>query len=525
MTLPASPAERVFQPSPQQQDVYTFITDGQGNAFVVAVAGAGKTTTIINGIGLMRGDVGFTAYNSKIAAEISGKLKKMGTFDAEKPWLPIQINGGDTRASAGTFHSFGNKAWRGAHPKVKLDEKAKWDQILHDMPAMYHEFIVKLVGLAKDRALGVNNWLGNFGDPADVREWYKIINHYNLMESFEEGMKVEDAVALCQQALQRSIDMAHELIDFSDMIYMPIYANVGMKPWLQFDWLLVDEAQDTNPARRALAKKLLKRGGRVIFVGDPCQAIYGFTGADNDSVQQIIRDFRCTTLPLTVTYRCPKAVVKASQTYVKHIEAHESAPEGVVESIPTLDNFTLHMGKLRQEDAILCRKTKPLVELAYQLIRRKIACHVEGKEIGKGLIKLATKWKSAKNVDTYLDKLSAWSMERYTKMMAKGQETQAEAVLDRLETMKVICEGKHKMTEVVAAIEELFKDSDDEQVKTLTLSTIHKSKGREWHHVYFYGFREWCPSPYAKQDWEKEQEKNLIYVAFTRAQEKLVLVG
>lgn len=511
-----------FQASPQQQNVFTFVTDGKGNAFVTAVAGAGKTTTLLHAIERMSGSVAFVAYNKKIAVEIETKLKAKGTFDAAKPWLPVQM--GTCTAQAGTFHSFGNKAWRSVHPKVQLDERAKWDAILSDMDPAYHEFVQKLTMLAKDKAVGVNNWLGQFGDADDVKVWYAIVQHHSMMEMLEEGQNIQTAVKLAQQALKRSVEMANELIDFADMIYMPILKLPALKPWLRFDWLLVDEAQDTNPARRALAKLMLNRGGRVIFVGDPCQAIYGFTGADADSTQQIIRDFKCQELPLTVTYRCPKAVVKASQAYVSHIQAHESAPEGEVKAMSEED-FEAMLKSLRPNDAVLCRKTKPLVSLAYKCIRAKVPCHVEGRDIGRGLIKLAQKWKSIKRVDTYLEKLEAWSLERYTKFMAKKEETQAEAVLDKLETMKVICEGKQTMEQVVADIEALFADTEAGQETNLTLSTVHKSKGREWHHVYVLGFRAYMPSPYAKQAWEVEQERNLIYVAFTRAQSRLVLVG
>lgn len=512
-----------FQPSPQQQTVFKFVTDGQGNAFVVAVAGAGKTTTILHAVERMTGTVAFVAYNKKIADEISAKLKARGTFDASKPWLPIAV--GQAQAQAGTFHSFGFKIWRKMNPKVELNEKAKWDAILEGVDKIWHEFIVKLVGLAKDKALGVNNpRVGQYGDAADVREWYKVIQHHNLMEMLEEGMKVEDGVNLCQAALAKGIDLASELIDYADMIYMPILKCQNVPGYLTFDWILVDEAQDTNPARRALARLMKRRGTRYVFVGDPCQAIYGFTGADADSVQQIIRDFHCIELPLTVTYRCPKSVVKAAQAYVSHIQAHESAPEGVVTGFDR-NTFDASYASLRPDDAILCRNTKPLVEMAYKLIRAKVACHVEGRDIGTGLIKLATKWKKFKTVGPYLDKLEEWSEARAKKFMDKGQETQAEAVMDKFETMKVLCEGKQTMDQVVAAINELFQDTEQGEVTNLTLSTVHKSKGREWHNVFVLGFAEYMPSKYAKQDWEREQERNLIYVAFTRAQEKLVLVG
>ena len=66
------------------------------------------------------------------------------------------------------------------------------------------------------------------------------------------------------------------------------------------------------------------------FVGDRHQAIYGFTGADSDSLDLIAAAVSAKQLPLTTTFRCPKAVVTYAQQYVNHIQAAETAPEGVV---------------------------------------------------------------------------------------------------------------------------------------------------------------------------------------------------
>ena len=71
-----------------------------------------------------------------------------------------------------------------------------------------------------------------------------------------------------------------------------------------------------------------------------------------------------------------------AQTIVSHITAHESAPEGVLRGVGFPD---LLKQEFTASDAILCRNTKPLVALAYQLLRAGVACHVEGKDIGAGL--------------------------------------------------------------------------------------------------------------------------------------------
>jgi DNA helicase II / ATP-dependent DNA helicase PcrA len=104
--------------------------------------------------------------------------------------------------------------------------------------------------------------------------------------------------------------------------------------------------------------------------------------------------------------------------------------------------------------------------------------------------------------------------------MAKGREVAAEALNDRIDTLLVLMEGCDTVECVVDKIARMFADD----APTLTLSTVHKAKGREWGRVYILGRREHMPSPYARQDWQRVQEDNLIYVAITRAQRELVLV-
>jgi superfamily I DNA/RNA helicase len=71
----------------------------------------------------------------------------------------------------------------------------------------------------------------------------------------------------------------------------------------------------------------------------------------------------------------------------------------------------------------------------------------------------------------------------------------------------------------VDAINEIFANDVS---GILVLSTIHKSKGREWNTVFWLDRAGTCPSKYARQAWQQEQEINLQYVAATRAKRSLV---
>lgn len=493
-------------PSVHQKAVYKWVRQGGGNLILVAVAGSGKTTTILNASTMMGGDVAIAAYNSKIAKEIHEKLKGANV-------------GHNVRA--GTFHSFGFRAWlnhcRDTKPVVDRD---KVSNILaaQKCPEDQQEFVGRLVSMAKNRAFGV------LCSMDDEEAWDDMIEHYNLDSSLPEGDDglVREGISRAISAIAVSNLQCRTIVDFDDMLYAPLVHGIRM--W-QNHWLLVDEAQDTNPARREMAKKMLIPGGRAIFVGDPKQAIYGFTGADNDSLDRIKADFSCAELPLTVTYRCPKAVVELARQYVSHITAADSAPEGVVAGLTAAQFATQPPEVFTYRAAMLCRNTAPIVAQAFALIRRNIACHVEGKEIGRGLINLTRKWQT-NNLDVLRDKLEAYLKKEVEKFLAKKQDQKAEALTDKISTMFVIMENMEEdatVKDLRDKIFALFGDTPEGvQPKHFTLSTVHKSKGREWETVYILDRAKLMPSPMARKEWEVEQEYNLIYVAITRSQGTLI---
>lgn len=497
--------------SPQQEAILAWVRTGVGSAFIEAVAGAGKTTTLVEIAKLLRGSVAFTAYNRKIAEEIGVKLDHAGV---------------DKRSvRAGTFHSFGFSAVRYKLQNPVVDERKKWDAVMLQapVPADFESAVKTLVSLAKQAVAGVLFPI----DGVDARShWAHIVEHHDLTSriSNPDGANtVDELINYAQKALAagNAIAQRDKLIDFDDMIYLPLLWNLRM--W-QNDWILVDEAQDTNPARRALARRMLKPGGRAVFVGDPAQAIYGFTGADADSIELIRKEFGTVSLPLTVTYRCPKSVVAMAQQWVSHITAHESAPEGTVSAVDADTFAKVTTPTLTAADAILCRNTRPLVALAFSLIRRGIACHVEGRDIGAGLLALVNRWKVS-SINALRKNLEAYRERETAKAIAKGNEYAAEAVTDRVETLFILMDGCSDVACVRTKIQSLFSDTPEGRpAPTLTLSTVHKAKGREWDRVFVLGLHHYMPSPYARQEWQKEQEKNLMYVAVTRAKSELVVL-
>lgn len=463
-----------FAPSAYQARIFSWIATGSGSAIVRAVAGSGKTTTSVYGLSYIPG---------------------------------VDL----TRASASTFHSAGFSALRKRSNSWTVDGK-KMVKMLDERLSprendLYGAFVAKLVGLAKGQGLGAI--------AADNEEsWLDLISHHDLSLDSEDASEAE-AVTLARKALEWSNTAAEKtgLIDFDDQLYLPLKWRLRL--W-QNDFVIVDEAQDTNPVRRALAKLALRPGGRLMAVGDEKQSIYGFTGASTDAMELIKREFACVELPLTVSYRCSRAVVERAQALVPYLEAAPSAVTGSCTTAKLEDALK----RLGDHDAILCRNVAPLIELAFAIIAKDRGCHVLGREIGAGLINLVKK-QNAKGVDRLIEKLKAYQEREVAKFTAKGEEQKADALTDRVECIMIMIgklgENERTIPALLAKIDSLFSDTNG----VLTLSTMHKSKGREWEHVGIYR-PELCPSKWARQDWQREQELNLQYVAWTRAKIDLI---
>lgn len=525
--------------NPQQQALIDSIVKEKGSINLIARAGCGKTFTLIRGavrtiVEKNLGEVAVMAYNKSAGDEFKVRIEEMAKEASKEQNHKLAAGLRDwRRVQAGTVHSFGFGAVRRWSKGVQVDDK-KVLQICDDLakeemkPSVRAILtdekgpITTLVSLAKQSAFGFNIPISHTG------AWFDLAIHHAVNDMTDDG-SLDGIVPVAQRVLQESIRRDRHVVDFDDMILVPLVHNIRL---FEKDWVLIDEAQDTNAARRALALKMLKKTGRMIAVGDDRQAIYGFTGADADSLDLIAKEVNSKRLPLTVTYRCPKAVVKEAQRLVPDLQAHETAPEGLVRALPLEGkNGVWFKGeKPAPVDAILCRNTKPLIETAYSMLGAGMGCRVEGRDIGEGLVKLATRWKSVKTLQQMDEKLEDYRDREVQKWAAKGREDRAQATEDKVEALLTISrslshEGKNAVSDLVEWVRKLFGDTKPGEVpKVVTLSTIHKAKGREWDRVYFLARDTTLPSQYARKPWQLQQEENLEYVAITRAKKELIYV-
>jgi superfamily I DNA/RNA helicase len=487
--------------SPQQATFAQVLKEGQSSILLSAVAGSGKTSALVEAV---RGldpalRILCVAFNKRIATELESRMPPHVTCK--------------------TLNGVGHGAWmRRCSPKrVNLDTSKTRNLLNVLAPEGAPAIVPRLVALAKSVGLVPQ---GAPGAPAALladtdESWYDLVEHHNLDEDPETNLV--EAITLARRVLHASIEQALAgVIDFDDQLYM---STCYLAPFAKFDVVLVDEAQDVSPIQRAMLRLLLAPGGRLAAVGDPRQAIYGFRGADAESFRRIQEEFSAVELPLTVSFRCPKSVVREAQRWVSHIESAPDAPEGSVTSLARYTPRTFGPA-----DAILCRNNKPLVALAYRLIRRGVGCTVLGRDIGTGLASLIKKL-NAKGIDRLIEKLEDWKARELAKCAVKQREAQAAAIEDKADTIAVLIdqlpETNRTIPALLALIDQLFSDATG--TGRLVLSSIHKSKGLEWERVFWLdpGL---LPSKWARSDWQKTQEANLQYVCATRAKRDLVYI-
>jgi superfamily I DNA/RNA helicase len=303
-------------------------------------------------------------------------------------------------------------------------------------------------------------------------------------------------------------------IDGSDMIFLPVRNG-----WLRksTDDVVVDEAQDMTTAQLEIAQGIARE--RVVVVGDDKQAIYGFRGADSDSLDRLKAELHARELPLNITYRCGKSIVREAQRLVPDFEAGENNAEGTVSYL----NIKKLVTEAGPGDFILSRVNAPLVSVAMSLLRSGKRTRIAGRDIGSGLLALIRKLK-ARSVPDLLARISAWETKEIARMEAKFSgkmksdtfTARIDAIRDQAEMLSTIAEGSPSVNEVLTRIESLFTDDGLGTAGMITCSSVHKAKGLEADRVFLLAetFRS-----------HNQEERNIEYVAITRAKSTLVYVG
>lgn len=470
--------------SKYQNDIFDFVDGDNGNAVVEAVAGSGKTTTLVEALNHTpnNAEVAFLAFNKHIATEL-----------AERAPSHVHVS---------TLHSLGyGNAKKQLGANLKVNEHKLWDLFDTMDPWGEHKELKPVAAHIVDLLKAT------LREPNEDNIAY-IVDRYNIEMNGDSGKIIEFA-----QELYRKSIAVKDTLDFEDMIFWSAQGEIACQ---QFDVILGDEVQDWNQAQIQMVLKSVKPGGRVIAVGDRWQSIYGFRGADTDAIPNLIDALEAKTLPLSISYRCPKSAIRMAQQLVPQIEWREDAPEGLVATVPQLVN-------MRAGDMVLCRTNAPLVKPCMDLIRNRIKATIRGRDIGTGLVSMLKRGEKraiSSQLSAVYGYLEKYVAQESVKLNAAHKETRALALQDQFDTLIALGDGCNTVGQVIRNIGEVF--SNDKAA--VTFSSAHRAKGLEAERVFILK-PELMPFAKATKDWEMQQEKNLMYVAWTRTKDQLYFVA
>lgn len=355
---------------------------------------------------------------------------------------------------------------------------------------------------ANDRS----NWLegDSYGDGMTAIQW--LASRFDILV---DPQIINWALKTWEVAVQ-----PNTFIDYNDQNFMPLYHNIDMPV---FDHLLVDELQDLNRAKQMMAAKMAKE---ITGIGDEHQAIYGFSGADADAMRNMRERVmgNCEMLPLTVTRRCPKLVVQLANQFVPELRAHEDAPDGIVRDIGESE-FIKEVGS--EPSMVMCRTNAPITSLAFRMLARGHRVYIQGRDIGAG-IKAEIKRTGKDNLREAISEVHNRIEKKITEISCRDfpDENQIEALHDKKMCIDILSSDVDTVREFEELIDSLFKDKGSRNDTRLT--SVHKAKGLEHEKCYIYKRNKLMLN--SKQAYQREQEKNLAYVAITRSMGELVNV-
>ncbi len=499
----------------EQKRIFQFVSQEKGHGIIDAVAGAGKTTTIMECAKFVKdkSTILFCAFNNSIANEIAQKFQKLGLNEV----------------TVKTIHALGRQILQdnnNSGQRITLEEN-KYKKLLKDKEIqaklrIHFERILKINGFEldglddrksfavdslvdkiKSRLLDINSKFRATLTKEELLEFEELVIHYGVFDEIEFTKKnFKEELKEYFECHKLLLEAGNELskktmvIDFTDMLYLPYKWN--QQPIKKYDFLFIDECQDLSKSQFAVAAKHGKKDGRILAVGDPSQSIYGFTGADINSFFRVKEYTKALQLPLTTCFRCPNKVIELAQTIRKDIVGNKE-DAGILDKI-SFDNV---INLVKPGDLIISRLRAPLVLMVFSLIDKNIKVRIhedEAREIISEIknifkqnelnvlistlsgefyelelaVKERWKWFIAKNAELIVDRTER---NLYIKNENNYLDKKIEFLHKKYEQWRYDCDT---VNDIIKKIKELMSATEN----SIKLSTIHRAKGLENERVF-----------------------------------------
>lgn len=544
--------------SSYQKEIFDYYdSHPHDNIIVNALAGSGKSSTLLELTKRSTKSDIYVAFNNTIAAEMAEKVTNPKVKVKTLHGLAYSYMLYNIENENGKNNGIG-RTRSNSDKLVKLDNLKPY-KIIEDImyssgrrydfteKMFYSENYVSLYNLARLTRTDMS-------DPDAVE---KLCDEYNLFVDYENEFERPSAIRMSNMlelidAADFNIFESEHTIDFTDMLYIT-YTKINNKEWQVppygfFTNIMVDEAQDISLLQTAFLRFIKRKGGRYIFVMDEHQAIYSFAGGNSQSFKAIPKLFApVKEFDLPICYRCPKSHLKrVNRQFDIPIQPRPNAPEGKIFTIEKYEVTNL----AKAGDMVIARKNKWLTDVILALAKNGTPIYMQDKEMVETIKRTIIKQKS-KNLQSLRDKLEN-VVKKYNQKVqdiilnadieSRGgneapntesdvekrvQITSTNAKIDNIEFIIDVLNDYMKKykdntpDDFLRYIDKLLNTTDPHNCVRLT--SVHKAKGLEANNVFVLNEAKVCVDP--RNSWEQnEQEKNLSYISITRAKNNLYLV-
>lgn len=308
----------------------------EGPLLITAGAGSGKTKVLTCRIAHLL-ELGVAPYRilaitftNKAAKEMKERVTNLVGAQADSIWLS-------------TFHSFCAKLLRfevdGFHGYTR--NFTIYDS--SDQLVLVKDCLKKLN--LDDKQFMPRSVLGTISSAKNVLMDAKA---FAAQASDFYEQKVADVYALYQEKLREN-----NAVDFDDLLFLAVRLlqekeDIREKYQSRFQYILVDEYQDTNHAQYALTKILAARWRNICVVGDADQSIYAWRGADIRNIIDFTRDYPdAASIKLEQNYRSTKTILHAANAV---IDNNESRPKKTLWTENPAGNKIIHYQAQTEHD-------------------------------------------------------------------------------------------------------------------------------------------------------------------------------
>lgn len=543
-----------FKPSTYQQDILDFfLNNPQSNMLVNALAGSGKSTTACMLSEHSKTSDLYIAFNASVVEEFKKKIKnpktKVMTMHSLAYSIMLYNVEQESKDSGEKPKGFGSQR---SKRTVSLDNFKPHKILDEEITKRYGRYIefAKRVFL-KDNYVNLYNLCRlTLTDMSSNKDVSRLINDHVLFLYYgDEGYSAPDISEITStlKILDTKSKQQFEtqgVIDFTDMLWITFnklkYDNWEVPYWALYTNIYCDEVQDFSNIQLNFLKFIKRTKGRYVFIGDFHQAIYNFAGANAQAFNQIPKMFApVETFDLPICYRCAKShLSRVNREYGIPILPCDNAPMGFVKTIDK--NKISEYAKAG--DMVISRKNKWIAEVVLDLARNGTPIFIEDKEMVEAIKRqiLSSKCTSVGTLEKFLQKVISNYNKKLFEIVSKNvregghEEERLEAVAEtnsKIDNTSFLLEILEGYLENHASSDSISKFSNfiDKLLNTtpspncVRLCSIHKAKGLEATNVFVlneakinYDFRN------SKE--QNIQEKNLSYIATTRAKEGLYLV-